>query len=414
MFKSIKAWVLKTYQTMMDNHLQPQMMRYFDWPLFLIVLALCSVGLVAIFAATAQPITEMPANLMEMLTTQPLTYPLLQLRWIAVGLVVMFIVMFFSYRAYGSYTTFIYVANLLVLLTVLGMEAGRGGMSAFFRWGSSGDRTVQPSEFGKVAIIICLAKIFATRSDPISTLGELFPLGVYVGLPLALVVLQPDFGTALVYVVIFAIMLFCSKMDWKLIITIIVSLVLLMIPIWYFLTLSSDNFRLTRILMWLNPEAYPDEARQIINAQIAIGSGGWFGKGVISVGSLASLGYISDDHTDMIFSIICEAFGYVGGIVVISLFLLLILRLFQLSNKVKDPFGSYIILGVAAMFLFHVMENIGMVIGLMPCTGIPLPFISYGGSHMLSVMMAIGLVMNVVIRDRQRARQPLVRRVKRL
>ncbi len=414
MFKSIKAFVKDTYEYLMGNRFQPQLMRYFDWPLFIIVLLLCAVGIVSIFAATAQPITEMPATLMEMLTTQPLTYPLLQLRWFGVGLVVMFATMFFHYNVYGRYSTFIYALNLMVLLTVLGMEAGRGGMTAFFRWGSSGDRTVQPSEFGKVAIIICLARIFATRTDPISTMRELFPLGVYVGLPLALVVLQPDVGTALVYVVIFAVMLFCSKMDWKLIVTIIVGLVLLMIPVWYFLTLSSDNFRLTRILMWLNPEAYPDEARQIINAQIAIGSGGVFGKGVISVGSLASLGYISDDHTDMIFSIVCEAFGLVGSVTVILLFLLLILHLFRLSNKVKDPFGSYIILGVAAMFLFHVMENIGMVIGLFPCTGIPLPFISYGGSHMLSVMMAIGLVMNVVIRDRERARQPVKRRTTRL
>ena len=218
--------------------------------------------------------------------------------------------------------------------------------------------------------------------------------------------LQPDVGTALVYLFIFGVMMFASRMDWKLIALLIGGLVLLMVPVWHFLTLSSDNFRLTRILMWLNPEAYPDEARQIINAQLAIGSGGLFGKGVISVGSLASLGYISDDHTDMIFSIVCESFGLVGGGLLILLFLCLIIRLFQLSNRVKDPFGSYCILGVAAMFMFHILENIGMVIGLMPCTGIPLPFISYGGSHMLSVMMAIGLVMNVVMRDRANDRRP--------
>ena len=109
----------------------------------------------------------------------------------------------------------------------------------------------------------------------------------------------------------------------------------------------------------------------------------------------------------MIFSIVCEAFGFVGGGILLLLFLALIIRLFQLSNKVKDPFGSFIILGVAAMFLFHIMENIGMVIGLLPCTGIPLPFISYGGSHMLSVMMAIGLVMNVVMRDKADRRKPI-------
>lgn len=407
MFKSFKIWIQKNYHYVMSQRMDPHMMRHFDWPLFIIVVLLTTVGIVSIFAATASPITEMPANVMELLSTQSLTYPMLQLRWFALGLVAMFIIMFFGYKAYGRYSVGLYMLNIAMLLLVLVLQmGGRGGMNAFVRWGSGAERSFQPSELGKVIIIICLAKNFALRDKPISTLKDFMWQTAYVGIPLVLIVLQPDVGTALVYIFIFAVMLFCSKMDWKLIVTLVGALILLMIPVWHFLTMSSDNFRLTRILMWLNPEAYPDEARQIINAQLAIGSGGFFGKGIVSVGSLASLGYISDDHTDMIFSIVCEAFGYVGGGVLISLFLALIIRLFQLSNRVKDPFGSFIILGVAAMFLFHIMENIGMVIGLLPCTGIPLPFISYGGSHMLSVMMAIGLVMNVVMRDKTENRKP--------
>ena len=407
MFKSFKQWIGRHWQLVKQSRLDPHLLKYFDWPLFIIVLMLTSVGIVTIFAATASPITEMPSNIVEILSTQSLTYPRLQLIWFGVGLVAMFVIMFFHYKLYGRYSVALYLLNIGMLLLVLLLQTGgRGGMNAFIKWGSGSERGIQPSELGKVIIIICLAKNFATRKAPISTLKDFLWQTAYVGIPLVLIVLQPDFGTALVYIFIFAVMLFASNMDWKLIVTLIGSLVLLMIPVWHFLTMSSDNFRLTRILMWLNPEAYPDEARQIINSQLAIGSGGLFGKGLISVGSLASLGYISDDHTDMIFAIVCEAFGYVGGGVLILMFLALIVRLFQLSNRVKDPFGSYVILGVAAMFLFHIMENIGMVIGLLPCTGIPLPFISYGGSHMLSVMMAIGLVMNVVIRDRQAEHQP--------
>jgi len=234
------------------------------------------------------------------------------------------------------------------------------------------------------------------------TIHDIMPLAIYVGIPMVLVVLQPDFGTALVYVAVFSVMVFVSGTSSRLIWGVIGVLVVLMIPLWYFMNNSaSDNFRFTRILMWLNPDAYPDEARQIINGQIAIGSGGVFGKGIVSPGSFASLGYISDDHTDFIFAIVCESFGLVGGISLIIAYALLIGRLIMLSIRTKDPYGSYVIVGVMAMLLFHVVENIGMVIGLLPVTGIPLPFVSYGGSNMLTNMMGIGLVLNVVMRSRQ-------------
>ena len=141
--------------------------------------------------------------------------------------------------------------------------------------------------------------------------------------------------------------------------------------------------------------------RQIINGQIAIGSGGLWGKGIVSPGSFASLGYISDDHTDFIFAIVCESFGLAGGIALVLAYALLIGRLIVLSVRTRDPYGSYLIVGVMAMMLFHIVENIGMVIGLLPVTGIPLPFVSYGGSNMLTNMMGIGLVLNVVMRSRQ-------------
>lgn len=179
--------------------------------------------------------------------------------------------------------------------------------------------------------------------------------------------------------------------------------VLLLIPIWYFMNnASSDSFRLTRILIWLDPESYPDEARQVINGQIALGSGGMFGKGLVTPGSFASLGYISDDHTDFIFSIVGEAFGLVGMSALVLAYIFLLGRLLYQAIKVEDPLGSYILIGVFGMFLFHVVENIGMVIGLLPVTGIPLPFMSYGGSNMLTNMAAIGLAQNVIMRARKR------------
>ena len=384
-----------------DNRFDRSLMKYFDWPLLIIVLAISLFGVVCIFSATSSQVIEQPANVIEMLETQSVTYPRLQLMWIGAGLVAMAFIIFFPYQLYERYANTIYAAQIILLtLTLLLARAGRGGMTAFFNWGS--DRGFQPSEVCKIAIIISLSKAFCVRMKPIMTIHDIIPLGIYVAIPMVLIVAQPDVGTALVYLAVFSVMVFVSGTNSKLIWGVIGVLALLMIPLWYFMNnSSSDNFRFTRILMWLDPESYPDEARQIINGQIAIGSGGILGKGIVSPGSFASLGYISDDHTDFIFAIVCESFGLVGGASLIVGYILLVARLIILAVRTEDPYGSYVIVGVMAMFLFHIVENIGMVIGLLPVTGIPLPFVSYGGSNMLTSMMGIGLVLNVVMRSRQ-------------
>ena len=397
MLSRIKAF----FKYIKDNRFDRSLMKYFDWPLFIIVLIISLFGVVCIFSATSSQVVERPANVIEMLQTQSILYPRLQLLWIGAGLIAMSFIIFFPYQLYERYANTIYAAQIVLLtLTLLLARAGRGGMTAFFNWGS--DRGFQPSEVCKIAIIIALSKAFCVRTKPIMTIHDIIPLTIYVGIPIVLVVAQPDFGTALVYMAVFSVMVFVSGTNSKLIWGVLGVMVLLLIPLWYFMNNSgSDNFRFTRILMWLNPEAYPDEARQIINGQIAIGSGGVFGKGIVSPGSFASLGYISDDHTDFIFAIVCESFGLVGGAALLLAYVLLIARLIILAVRTEDPYGSYLIVGVMAMILFHVVENIGMVIGLLPVTGIPLPFVSYGGSNMLTSMMGIGLVLNVVMRSRQ-------------
>lgn len=397
MFSRIVAF----FKGLREGKFDRSLMRFFDWPLFLNVLAISLFGVVTIFSATSSAVTEKPATIMEMLRTQSLTYPRLQLIWIIVGVIAMFVIIFFNYELYGKYANTLYVINLLMLLIVLGMEAGRGGMSAFINWGN--DRGFQPSELGKVIMIICFAKAFSVRMKPVMRMRDVMPLVLFMALPLVLILAQPDVGTALVYMAVFCVMVWVSGTNWKLIASVIVCAVLIFIPVWYFLNnSSSDNFRLTRIWIWLDPESYPDEARQVINGQIALGSGGLFGKGLVSPGSFASLGYISDDHTDFIFSIVGESFGLVGSCLLVLGYILLLGRLLYQSMRIEDPFGSYVVVGVFAMMLFHVVENIGMVIGLLPVTGIPLPFMSYGGSNMLTNMMAIGLAENVIMRARKK------------
>lgn len=395
-------WIRTLVHYLRTRRFNREMFRYFDWPLFLLVIAISLFSVACIFSATTTSVTEEPATIMEMLETQPTSFARLQFFWLLAGIGAMFAVMYFSYEAYGRYARWIFIGNLAILVFVLGTEAGRGGMTAFFQWGQN--RTFQPSELGKVAIIVSLAKLLAARKTPISTVRELVAFGMHVAVPVVLIVAQPDFGTALVYLAIFCVLVLVSGTNYKLILGALAVVVLVAIPGWYLLN-SIGSFRLTRILMWLHPEDYPDDARQVINAQIAIGSGGMWGKGIVSVGSFASLGYISDDHTDFIFAIVCESFGFVGGFALVLAYVLLLLHLARLAVKVEDPLGSYIISGVLAMYLFHIVENICMVLGLLPVTGIPLPFMSYGGSNMLTNMMGLGLVMNVVMRDRQKKNQ---------
>jgi len=403
MFSKIAGFFRSIFRYIRDNRFDRSLMKYFDWPLMIIVLLISLFGVVSIFSATTSSVTEVPDTIMEMLATQSITYPRLQLMWIGAGLVAIFIMIFFPFDLFGRYADIIYYANIaLLLFTLLLAQAGRGGMTAFFNWGN--DRGFQPSEVGKVAMIIAFAKVFSARVSKIKTFQDVLPLGVYMGIPMVLILAQPDVGTALVYLAVFCVLVFVSGTDWKLIASVIAAVVILIIPVWYFMNNSaSDNFRLTRILIWLDPEAYPDEARQVINAQTAIGSGGIWGKGIVSPGSYASLGYISDDHTDFIYAVICESFGLVGGCAVIVGYMLLIGRMIYLAARTDDAFGSFVIVGVMAMILFHVVENIGMVIGLLPVTGIPLPFLSDDGSNMLTNMAGIGLVLNVVMRTRQRA-----------
>jgi rod shape determining protein RodA len=387
------------------NRFNTHMMRSFDWPFFLLVMAIALFGVVCIFSATATPMDTQPKSVLEMLSTQPVTYARLQIMWIMAGLMLMAAMVYLDYEHLSKWANTIYWANIALLFVVLFMEKGRGNMAGWFRWGTDANRTLQPAEFGKLAIIVALAKLFSGRQKPITTVAELVPVLVYVGLPLVLIVLQPDVGTALVYMVIFAVMLFASGTNYKLIIGMICVAVLLMVPVWYYMNTSESNFRTTRILVWLDPTLDTSGAgMQMANARIALGSGGLKGKGLFSVGSFASLNYIPDDHTDFIFAIVGETFGFIGAAAMVGAMALMLLRMVVMSMRSADAFGSYVILGVMAMMTFHIVENIGMVIGLLPVTGIPLPFVSYGGSNLLTNMMGLGIVLGIAMRSKDRTR----------
>lgn len=409
----MQASFQKTLSYIRHNKFNPKLMRSFDWPVLVLVLVISLFGVLCIFCATAVPADTVPANAVEALNTQPTYYARLQLVWILAGLIAMGAIIYFDYDLYARASNVIYWANIALLVFVLFTERLRGGMAGWFKWGIDASRTMQPSEFGKLAIIISLAKLFSQRQKPVTTVSELIPILAYVGLPLGLIAAQPDFGTALVYIVIFGVMLFTSGTSYKLIIGMLSIGILLLVPLWYIMT-TTDNFRAQRIMVFLDPESNPDAAMQMTNARMALGSAGVWGKGMFSVGSIASLNYIPDDHTDFIFAVVGETFGFAGAGLLVAAFALLLVRLLVLSSQAADAFGNYVIIGIMSMYLFHIVENVGMVIGLLPVTGIPLPFISYGGSNMLTNMIGLGLVLNISMRSRERRHANRQRRAARL
>jgi len=308
----------------------------------------------------------------------------------------------------------VYYGVIGLLLLALASEA-ISGVSAWIPIGRG--RTIQPAEFIKIGIILMMARSFASTEKPFGTLRNSAYNLIVFGAPVLITLAQGEVGSVLVMCVIFYVMLYFADAEPWLLLTIAIVAILAVAALFgYMMVSGSQSFRLRRILSFLNPEEYRDSGGyQLLNSQMAIGSGGKMGRGTFVVGSLSQLNYVPEDWTDFIFSAIGEAFGFVGCLGVIIVYALLLLRMFYLAHFTADRFGRLIIYGVMAMFFAHIIENIGMTLGLLPITGIPLPFLSYGGSNFVTNMAGIGLVLNVV-RNRSSANainMPMMIRTKR-
>ena len=369
-----------------------------DWCLLVCLICLLIVGVVSISNATADPYAQTEGEGLLAQLSRVLSYSTrLQLIWIGVGTVALLLVLFlFDYRVYGEFALLIYIVANLLLLAMLLLPKVRG-ISAFLQWGE--ERTFQPSELCKVAIIITLAKHVSLREEKIRTLKDFLPYFLHFAIPFAIVILQDDYGSALVFAAIFIGMLFVAGMSWKLFVGLGLTGALACVGIWPFL----DEWRQARILNFLYPDSdTSNTGLQVYYSKIAVGSGELTGRGLLQEGNISQLDFVPEKHTDFIFAVTAESVGFLGCMAILALYLTLLLRLFYVAYKTQDRFGSYIVAGVASMLLFHVLENIGMTIGLMPVTGIPLPFLSYGGSNLLANMCAMGLVFNV-IKNQQRS-----------
>jgi rod shape determining protein RodA len=353
----------------------------FDWTLFILVLLLSGIGLLNIYS-TGFSLTDFPQT--------PLY--LKQIQWILIGIIGMAAAFFVDYRFICRHAYIIYCISLILLLVVsVGGYATRGSQ----RWIAIGGFTFQPSELVKLTIILALAKYFdRNRSSSAYRLRELIVPLIIVIIPFVFILKQPDLGTGLILLILFLSLVFFAGLDWRSLLFAIAGGVIVTPVCWYLL----KDYQQERILTFFNPERDPlGSGYHIIQSMIAVGSGGLFGKGFLK-GSQTQLKFLPEQQTDFVFSVFAEEWGFLGGMVLILMFLLLILWGLNIVIHSKDYLGALVAFGITMLIFWEVFINIGMVLGILPVVGIPLPFLSYGGSAMVVLMTAIGLLMNISVR----------------
>ncbi|RJX38725.1 rod shape-determining protein RodA [Paenibacillus pinisoli] len=325
----------------------------------------------------------------------------------AIMLVPMLIVAMMDYRLiirYLSYPSYVVGIILLVMVLLIGVN-----LNGSTRWIEIGSQQFQPSELMKIAFILTLARFLGTREgQTLRFWKDIVPSLMMFLVPFYLVFKQPDLGTAIVFISILVSILWMANMQWKQIVIGLSVIAVIAAGVTALYYVQFDLFskvikphQLERIQTFLDPTLDPGNSWHVKNAQTAIGSGQLYGKGFMQ-GSLVQGGYVPYHYADSIFAVIGEEFGFIGSTVLLLLYFLLIYRMIIISYKSRDRAGSYIIVGIIAMLVLQIFENIAMHTGLMPLTGIALPFVSYGGSSLLTNMLSIGLVLSVHIHQDER------------
>ena len=348
-----------------------------EWGILICTILLISVGLVALFSATQNTEYEELKR---------------QIMWLIISIPVMIMVICIDYEWIAKISPILYGIVLILLVAVLFTESINGASS----WFNLGAFSIQPSEFAKIFTIIVFAlaitKIQTRGRDELSRPTRLLLVLLVMAVPVLLIVKQPDYGTALAFLMATVFMLFVAGIKKRYIIGAIL-IVVIAAPLLYFFILP-DHAK-TRIDVFLNPDLDPRGAGyNVIQSKLAIGSGQLLGMGLLK-GNQTQLGFLYPKTTDFIFSVIGEEMGFVVAAGIVIVYVVLITKAIYVAKTAKDDLGSYIAAGIAGIFLFHMLENIGMTIGLLPITGVPLPFVSYGGSSLLTNLILIALLLNI-------------------
>lgn len=352
-------------------------LKNMEWGILIVAIILCIIGIVALFSATQE--TDHDEFIKQII-------------WFVVSIIAMVIVMFIDYNLILKASPVLYGIFIILLIGVLFTEPINGATS----WFNIGAFSFQPGEFAKIFVILFLTyvilKIQRKGQNEINRITRLMIALSVVGLPVLLIIMQPDYGTALAFISATALMLIVAGLDKKYIIGTI-ALIIIAVPLLYNFVLPEHAKE--RIDVFLNPESDPRGAGyNIIQSKIAIGSGGLTGMGLLK-GNQTQLGFLYPKTTDFIYSVIGEEMGFIVAGAIVILFVYLITKCIYIAKTAKDRAGSLIAIGITGVFLFHVLENIGMVMGLLPITGVPLPFISYGGSSLITNFICIGLLLNI-------------------
>jgi rod shape determining protein RodA len=350
--------------------------RDFDWLLLIFVMLLCGLGVMEIRSATEH--------------TKFAGAHIRQLYWITGGIVGMFLMSFVNYQKLLDAVHWMYIVSIASLLTVIIFGQKYLGARRWIKMPGGGH--FQPSEWVKLILILAVAKYFADLHHRELSWPDFMKAGAIVGVPMLIVLAQPDLGTALTYIPIAVMGLFLGGVRWKQAITVFV-LAGLMMPLAFHVLKPYQRDRLTS---FMQPEADSQgSGYQVIQSLIAVGSGGLWGS---SGGSQTHLAFLPVPQTDFIFAAFAEEHGFVGALTVMLLYFIVLMRLTQNAQTAPDRAGTFVVMGVVAVLSFHILVNVGMVVGFMPVTGIPLPLMSYGGSSVLFMFLALGIVMNVRMR----------------
>ncbi|NUQ36377.1 MAG: rod shape-determining protein RodA [Caldilineales bacterium] len=355
--------------------------RRFDWPLLLAIILLSTYGIFMI-ASAVQGDPEL------------LGYPQRQIGYLVAGMALMFVVASFDYALLGSFTAVFY-AGVLVLLALVGLIGQNlfGAQSWILFLGLF---PIQPSELAKVALALALAQYLAARQEQMGDVRTILAALAIMAPVLVLVFLEPDLGTAIVLAVQGGILFLAAGLRVRHLLAGGVAGLALGPLFWQLL---ADHQR-TRLLIFLDPTADPDSYFNVDQALVSVGSGGLLGKGY-GMGTQSQLHFLRVRHTDFIFSVTAEELGFVGALVMVALLLFIILRLWRIAEQARDPFGRLLAAAIAGILLFQTAVNIGMNMGLVPVTGLPLPFVSYGGNAMLSLFLLVGLAQSVAMRKKK-------------
>lgn len=357
----------------------------FDWSLFVTVAAIAVMGVTNLYSATSAA----SAALADIYMTQ--------IYWLVLGAAAAVLIAAVDYRHYERHGWVAYGAGvvMLILVFVLGQSV-RGSV----RWISLGSFSLQPSELMKVLLIVALAKYL--HNDPKTTgrtLKDLVVPGLILALPMVLILNQPDLGTALICAAIFATIMFLTNLKIRSLITLVLVFAGSAPLTWQFLLKDYQKERVYSFMnSFVNPEADAlGSGWHAHQSKVAIGSGGFWGKGFLA-GTQNQYGFLPDQYSDFPFAVWAEEQGLLGVVLLLGLYFFLILWGLKVASQAKDRFGAVLAVGVSAMFFWHTVLNIGMVVGLLPVVGLTLPLFSYGGSSVLTFMIGIGLLMNVSMR----------------